>query len=62
MVEIKLYPVYGSGDDGNAVEESRIFGHATPSGQIAMLIRNREAADRFEVGKSYYVDLTPAEN
>ncbi len=61
-VEVKLQPVYESGDDGNAVEENRIFGRATPAGQIGMLLRNRAAADAFNVGKSYYVDFTPAEN
>lgn len=61
-VEVKLQPVYESGDDGNAVEENRIFGKATPAGQIGMQLLSRAAADRFEVGRSYYVEFTPAEN
>ena len=70
-VEIKMSPVYAGTQtvedkEGrlyglNAVEENLIFGKATPAGSIAMLIKNKEAADSFELGKAYYVDFTPAE-
>ena len=68
-VEIKLNPVTegvtqkldGYDTYVQQVKENRIFGLATPAGQIAMLIRNRAAADYFEVGQAYYVDFTPVE-
>jgi len=41
--------------------EDSIFGRFTPYGTISMGIRNPAASDQFEVGKSYYVDFTPAE-
>lgn len=61
-VSVSLSPVYESGDDGNAVEENRIFGKATPSGTITLDLRSRAAADALEIGRSFYVDFTPAEN
>lgn len=69
-VEVKLNPVWQDGEtlerDGirysmNAVEENMIFGKATPAGSIAMLIKNKQAADAFELGQAYYVDFTPAD-
>lgn len=67
-IEVKLNPVYegdghleGIEQPVNAVEENRIFGLATPSGQVAMLIQNRAAAEQFVVGQCYYVDFTPTD-
>ncbi len=66
-VEVKLHPTYEAGTiaggtvAANAVEENRIFGLATPSAQVAMLIQNRAAAAQFVVGQDYYVDFTPVD-
>lgn len=63
---VAFSPVYASPpndskDRGNACIENRIFGEATPSGKIEMLICNQAAADGFETGRSYYVDFTPVD-
>jgi hypothetical protein len=42
-------------------EEKSETDAATPSGQIELQVVNPEAAKRFEVGKTYYVDFSPAE-
>lgn len=33
----------------------------TPSGQLQMTISNPAAAEQFEQGKEYFIDITPAE-
>jgi hypothetical protein len=44
------------------VEESnRAWAKATPDGEIRMAITNMEAVGGFQVGKSYFVDFTPAD-
>jgi hypothetical protein len=55
QTSVKLTPVYGGSD------ENRKFFASSPSGSIELGIINQAAADQFEVGKSYYVDFTPAE-
>lgn len=45
-------------DDGTP--ENQRFSKATPSGSIEMLVDNPEALKQFEIGKSYYLDFTPA--
>jgi hypothetical protein len=59
--EVSLYAVYESRPDvnGQACEENRIFGDATPSASVRMLIKNPDAAIVFQPGKSFYVDFTP---
>lgn len=60
---IKLGAVYKSkpnNEAGNAVDENLIFGQATPSGSIQMMIHNPPAAEFFEIGEEYYVDFTKA--
>lgn len=52
---IKLAPVC----DGS--EENKQFFASTPSGHIDLGCANAEATKQFELGKSYYVDFTPAE-
>jgi hypothetical protein len=42
-------------------EENEQFWKYTPAGEIHMHIDNEQARDRFEEGKQYYVDFTPAE-
>ncbi len=54
-VEVKLSAV--SAPEG----EDSIFGKATPSADLRMVIHNEEAAAQFDVGHKYYVDLIPAE-
>ena len=52
---IELHPV----SDGS--EENKRFFEATPGGKIELGILNAEAAKQFDLGRSYYVDFTPAE-
>ena len=53
---IRLSPVQAS--DKNP--ENKIFGIASPSGEISIYILNKEAFQQFEIDKEYYVDFTPA--
>lgn len=61
-VKVNMNAVYKSapGVSGNACEENRIFGDATPTGSISMMIQNPDAARKFEIGKFLYVDFTEA--
>jgi hypothetical protein len=52
---IHLTPVTSGSDENTA------FYEATPSGEIKLGTLNAEAAAAFELGKSYYVDFTKAE-
>lgn len=53
---ITMEPVYNNGDPANAS-----WSKYTPSGKLEMTVTNPDAIDRFEKGKPYYVDFTPAE-
>ncbi|WP_292163115.1 hypothetical protein [Mesorhizobium sp.] len=55
---IKMSPVYGNGDPNH---ENTKFWKASPSGSFEMNVVNAAAADMFEVGKTYYLDFTPAD-
>ena len=55
VFRIKLYPVVGGSEENDA------FYQATTGGQIVLATVNGQAAAAFEVGKSYYVDFTPAD-
>lgn len=44
----------------SSIPEDQRFQKATPSGCIKMQVDNPAALEQFEVGKSYYVDFTPA--
>ena len=58
---VYLNAVY-SNPDGSRAEENKAFSDATPSGHIAISIADgKPALDAFVVGKSYYLDFTPAE-
>ena len=61
MAAVYESPPADSKDRGNAARENRIFGRATPSAQLEMTILNEAAAAHFKVGKSYYIDFTPAD-
>jgi hypothetical protein len=51
----EFFPVQGNN------EENKKFFSASPSGKLEIGVMNPEAAKQFEVGKSYYLDFTPAE-
>lgn len=42
-------------------EENMTFWQYTPSGRLEMQMLNRDAADRFQPGKEYYIDFIPAD-
>jgi hypothetical protein len=50
---VKLAPVYG--------DANRPWSKATPQGQVTMTITNPEAIETFTLGKSYFLDFTPAD-
>lgn len=55
MTEIRLLPVFA--DDG----PNKTWAKATPAGELKMTITNPPAADFFELGRSYFLDFTPAD-
>jgi hypothetical protein len=55
MTEVSLTPVT------TGSEEDKAFWEATPTGSLTMGILNEEAAKRFVLGKTYYLDFTPVE-
>ena len=57
ITTIVLNPVYSN--DPNS--ENAQFWKYTPQGRVELGTINIEAAKRFELGKEYYVDFTPAE-
>lgn len=52
---VHLNPVTGPS------EENKSFYQWTPGGSIALNIVKKGVAEKFEPGKEYYVDFTPAE-
>lgn len=55
-VRIKLAPQYDT-----TIPEDQRFSKATPNGEFWMQVDNPAAAAQLELGKTYYIDLTPAE-
>ena len=53
---LNMTPVYS--DDPK--DENRAFWDATPTGSLQLGVVNQEAWKHFEIGKTYYVDFTPA--
>ncbi|UAK24331.1 hypothetical protein [Sphingomonas nostoxanthinifaciens] len=53
---VKFHTVYSE----EVQSEDGRFTKATPWGSLEMLVDNPDAALQFEVGKSYYLDFTPA--
>lgn len=51
---IRMIPVWEQ--DG----VNRAWSKATPSGELKISITNPDAIDRFDLGKDYYLDFTPA--
>ena len=54
---VKLQAVYSN--DSNS--ENKAFWSATPSGTIELGGLSAEVLGKFELGKEYYVDFTPAD-
>lgn len=55
---IYMYPVYSI----DPASENKAWADATPGGQLQMQIgKGKPAADLFVSGKSYFIDITPAE-
>lgn len=55
MVEIRMAPVYGNGT------ENKDWSKWTPAGELKMTITNPPAAEKFEIGKCYFLDFTPVD-
>lgn len=45
----------------NGSEEDKAFWDATPTGSLQLGTVNPAAWEQFEIGKTYYLDFTPAE-
>ena len=56
--EVRKLKFYAVTNDGT--EENAKFHKYTPTGEVTMTVDNPAASDQFEIGKSYYVDFTPA--
>lgn len=54
-IEVRFIPVWEQ--DG----VNKQWSMATPSGELKMAITNPAATDWFEMGKEYFLDITPAE-
>lgn len=57
MKTVKASPVYGGGDPNH---ENTKFWSASPGGTFELNVVNPAAVEAFEVGKEFYVDITPA--
>ncbi len=42
-------------------ESNKSWSEATPAGDMYLMISNPSAKGRFEAGKEYFLDITPAE-
>ncbi len=42
-------------------KENESWSRYTPSGELKMAVTNPAAIEQFEIGKSYYLDITPAD-
>lgn len=58
MRTIRMNPVYGNGDPNH---ENTKFWEASPNGSFELGCINLAAAEQFELGKEYYLDIRPAE-
>lgn len=55
--EITLAPMYDT-----SIPEDKRFSDATPSGEFKMYVNNPAAVEQLELGKFFYIDLTPVED
>ncbi len=58
MRTLVFNPVYGNGDPNH---ENTKFWQASPQGEIRLGTVNREAWEKFELDKEYYLDFIPAD-
>jgi len=56
FAELLFQAVYANGDP-----ERDTFNKATPSGELRMSVTNPAVLDALEIGKTYYLDFTPAD-
>ena len=54
--QVRLEAVYSNGDDDNAS-----WSKYTPSGQLTLNITNPLAFGQLEQGKTYWIDISPAD-
>ena len=54
MRTVTLTPVSGGS------EENKRFWNASPAGTLQLGMINLEAAEAFDIGKEYYLDISPA--
>ena len=54
---VKLQPVVPADDDDPHAEEIKAFFAATPSGRLELTIKNEVAAEQFQPGDEFYVEL-----
>lgn len=54
--KVTLAPQYDQ-----SIEEDRRFSKYTPSGSLEMLVDNPNVIDALQLGKTFYIDLTPVE-
>ncbi len=57
LVTIRMSPVYPNQDPNH---ENSVFWKYSPSGKLELGTINPSAAGKFELGKEYYIDFTPA--
>jgi hypothetical protein len=57
MRTVVMTPVYGGNDPDH---ENAKFWQASPSGRLELGCVNLAAAERFDLGREYYIDFTPA--
>lgn len=56
MAILTFAPVYDNGDGSN-----KDWSKWTPQGKLEMTVTNPDAVAAFELGKSYYLDFSPAD-
>lgn len=54
QVEVTMQPVYDDGANGQ-------WSKYTPSGELRLTITNPAAYEQFKLGKTYFVDFSPAD-
>lgn len=58
MWSLSLSPVYGGNDPAH---ENAKFWEASPSGEFRLDVVNVDAVKHMEIGREYYIDITPAD-
>ena len=60
MSLVRFGAVYASGVTGTEEDENAVFGRLTPYGEFRAGMVT-EVANKLELGKAYYVDISPAD-